>query len=110
MLESKVDEIKRKETEIVDEKEYEQIRNKYQIKVMTPRMHMVVVGEAARLVDTIANHGGTEEEVTKAIYYLRICEDTYEYNLDHIRYREENGIDKLARKYGITFWKWKRSI
>ena len=109
MLEITMDEIEKMETEIVDEMEYEKTRSKYQIKSIPPKLHKVIVGEAARLIDAVTHKGGTEDEIKKAIYYLKICQDTYEYNLDYIRYRRENGIEEIAKKYGVVLWRWKKT-
>lgn len=97
----------------LDQKECEQILKKYgntkgDEMIISNSVYKLIVGEAIRLITTMNDRGATKDELTKAKYYLRVCIDSKKYNLNYIRYRQENGIEQLAAKYGINLRKWKK--
>ena len=99
--------------DLLDEKKCDFIRKEYRSKKgeemdISNSFHKMLVGEAMRMVSAMKDYGATKEELTEALYYLRVCMDSMKYRMDYIRYREENGIEQLAAKYGIKLRKWKK--
>lgn len=89
--------------EVVDEKEYTDIRDRYKMDEIdskfTERRHRIITGEAVKLANLVIKNGGTKDEVKKAIINLMICMDSMKYKLDWARWKRDNNMCLLIRKY-----------
>lgn len=87
----------------IKSEEYQQLRKRYEMhprKYMSETHHRKVSTEAANLAKAVIAHGGTRDEAELALKHLYICMDAEKYGLDWLRFRKENGIRELCRKYG----------
>lgn len=51
-------------------------------RMLTGNQEMIVVGEAARLIEEVISRGGTKEDLLDAIKYGLCCLDAQKYGLD----------------------------
>ena len=96
--------IKRLESEFT-EKEKNDIRAKYHCPGVTksfkPRTHIMLCSRAHSLAESVFVLGGTKKELHKVLEYLMICLDCEKYSLDCKKYRENNNIRELEKKYQV---------
>lgn len=89
--------------EVVNEEEYNKIVEKYKMDEIDPRLterrHRIITGEAAKLAQHVIWNGGTKDEVKTAILNTMISMDAKKYNLDWAKWKRDNGICLLVRKY-----------
>lgn len=66
-----------------------------------PGSHIAICTRAKALAESVFVLSGTEEDVHKALEYLVVCLDCEKYCLDYKKYREDNCIRELEKKYGV---------
>lgn len=89
--------------EVVSEEEYKEIIEKYKMDEIDPRFtdrrHKIITGEAAKLAQMVIMNGGTEDDVKTAILNTMVCMDAMKHHLDWARWKRDNNIATLVRKY-----------
>ena len=58
-----------------------------------------IVGDAAKIAQSVMMGGGSTEEVRAALKYLMVCMDAKEYRLDYLQCATECDIPYLKLKY-----------
>ena len=66
-----------------------------------PRSHIALCVRAKALAESVFVLGGTKKDIHKALEYLIICLDCEKYRLDYRKYRKDNNIRDLEKKYSI---------
>jgi len=96
-------ELLRMRKEVVSEEEYKGITEKYRMDEIDPkftdRKHKIITGRAAKLAQMVIWKGGSKAEVKTAILNTMICMDAMKHKLDWARWKRDNDIALLARKY-----------
>ena len=64
-----------------------------------PRTHSLIVARAHNLVESVFARGGAEKDCRIALEYLLICLDCEKYHLNWKKYRVDNSISLLEKKY-----------
>jgi len=90
--------------EVINSEEYDKIRDKYkdpkQI-LLTPSGHRIITGHALELAKRVIKYGGTDDEVKLSIINLYICMDALKYQLNWGKFKRDNNINVLVRKYAV---------
>ena len=99
---SMIKDILLKAKEIWDDGELEEVHQKYrndELPPMLPHWHKILVGRAHHLIRLMMENGATKEELIRALKYFVVCMDAEKYRLDIPRYKLDNGINGLRKKY-----------
>lgn len=98
-------ELLRMRKEVINEDDYKEILEKYKMDEIDPkfteRQHRIITARAARLAHCVIMDGGAKNEVKTAILNLMICMDSMKHRLDWNKWKTDNGINLLTRKYMI---------
>lgn len=65
----------------------------------TQKAHNIVTGDAVKLARDVMRRGGTKEEVDLALTYLMLCINSHKHKLSVYKFRQENDIQNLRKKY-----------
>lgn len=77
-------------------KQYERDDNNSTI---TDEYHRLITGIALNTVQRLMQHGGTADEVHRALKYFLICFNAKKYNLDFKQAGQDLDIESLREKY-----------
>lgn len=105
--------------EVVSEEEYRTIREQYKMTEaqrkmyetaevdinMTEKRYCLITKRAVKLAKVVISNGGSKDEVKRAIVNLMICMDAMKYDLDWGKWKRDNDIALLIRKYMVKIKK-----
>ena len=109
---AKIRELLDKSKELISEEEWQQILIQYcdlrtrkkdsekPFHPVTKHWHRIITGRATILAKEVLQNG-TENELKQALTYLKVCIDVNTHLLDYKKFRDDNAIIELGKKFGV---------